>query len=135
MTAPLQSEFKPVDPIVFALNWFKPLGAANAIGAKRWATDLPKPYRWPSIVSASRVGFVQTVTLRMHTLAGTYTDAAREANRTDNRAQVLVDYPGWVPNLLWFEIVDAAHEEPYAAETVATRFVSEYRAAFSLIPS
>lgn len=133
MSAPLASSAKAIDPMVFALGWFRPLGAADATAAKRWATGLPKPYRWVTVISDPRAGYVSYPVIRVHTLAGTYTEAAREAIRTDNRAQVLVDYPGWVPNCLFAEITEAAHEEPYAAESVATRFVSEYRFGFSFV--
>ena len=135
MTAPLQSEYKPIDPMIFAINWFRPLGAANQIGAKKWSTGTGV-YRWFTIVDAPRRGYVMYPVIRAHTLvaggSNHYSEAGAEARRTDNRAQVLVDYPGWVPNLLWFAIDSSAHEEPYAAESVATRFVSEYRCAFAL---
>lgn len=133
MTVPLQSPYAPPDPMVFALNWYRPLGAADAIAAKRWAAGMKTPYRWISVVNNPRKGFTTYPVIRIHTLAATYTEAAREANRTDNRSQVLVEYPGYVPNLLFCEITEAAHEEPYAAESVATRFVSEIRCAFTLV--
>ena len=141
MSAPLQSGYKAINPYAFAVAWFGPLGAANAIGTKRWNVDLPKPYRWVSVPVNARGGsYVTAPIVRVHTLAGTFTDAAREADRTDNRAQVLVDYPGRdvtvggaTVRCLYAEILDAAHEEPYAAETVAVRFVSEYRFGFTLI--
>ena len=74
-------------------------------------------------------------------VAGTGTDAAREADRTDERFQMLVEYPGWntvmadgrVAHCDWAEIVSAAHEEPYGAESVVTRFVSEYRLGISRV--
>lgn len=133
MTVPLASTYKPVDPMVFALNWFKPLGATDAIGAKRWAAGMVMPYRWPKVIDNRRIGYVTHLSLSMNTLAATFTEAAREANRTDDRAQVLVDYTGWVPNLVRAKIVSAAHEEPYAADSVATRFVSEYLFVFALV--
>lgn len=142
MTAPLQSAYKAVDPLAFAIEWFKPLGAANAIGPKRWDTNLPKPYRWASVPtnSAGALTYTTRPVVRLHTLAATFEEAAREANRTDNRAQVLVDYPGWdvviggvTVRCNFAEILEWAHEEPYTAETVATRFVSEYRFGFTLI--
>lgn len=120
--------------MTFALNWWKPLGAPAQIGAKKWVAGGQTVYRWFTIIDAPRKGFVTRPVIRAHTLvSGTpnhYSDAGAEARRTDDHAQVLVEYPGWVPNLLWFEIASSAKEEPYAAESVATRFVSEYRAAF-----
>lgn len=135
MTAPLAAEYKAVDPILFTTSYFKPLGASNAIAPKRWATGMVMPYRWVEVVSNPRAAYASWPVVRVHTLAATYTAAAIEANRTDARAQVLVDYPGWPVTLpdssivkcFFAEITEAAHEEPYAAETVATRFVSEYR--------
>lgn len=141
MSAPLQAEFRAIDPIAFCLSYFAPLGNANAIAAKRWAVGLPKPYRWVSVISNPRLERASRPVVRVHTLAETYTEAAREANRTDERAQVLVDYPGWpvtlpggaVVRCFFAEILESAHEEPYAAESVATRFVSEYRFGLSFI--
>ncbi len=141
MTAPLQSAYKAVDPIAFGISYFRPLGAADAIAAKRWAAGMVMPYRWVSVVVDPRTMHASWPVVRVHTLAATFTDAAREGARTDNRAQVLVDYPGHdtvmpdgsVAHCFFAEILEAAHEEPYAAETVATRFVSEYRFGFSLV--
>jgi hypothetical protein len=141
MSAPLQAAFKAVDPIVFGINWFRPLGAPAAIAAKRWAAGMAMPYRWVSVASHPRVGYLSFPTIRVHTLAATYTEAAREAARTDERAQVLVDHPGWgttmpdgaIVSPIFAEIIESAHEEPYAAETVATRLVSEYRFGFKLV--
>lgn len=146
MTTPELSPYAAVDPMVFALNWFKPLGPANAIGAKRWATrdannaPMPLPYRWFTVFNTSAGQYLTRPVVRAHTIAATYTDAAREAKRTDARAQLLVDYPGYEVTVggltvrcQYAEILQWASEEPYAAETVATRFVSEYRFGFSLV--
>lgn len=141
MSAPLAAEYKAIDPILFGTSYFKPLGAANAIAPKRWAVGMVMPYRWVSVVSNAQTLHASYPTIRVHTLAATYTDAAREANRTDARAQVLVDYPGWPTTLpdgsivkcLFAAITEAAHEEAYAAETVATRFVSEYSFGISFV--
>lgn len=137
MTAPTTPGYRPVSPMAFALNWWKPLGTPTQIGAKKWTTGGSTVYRWFTIIDAPRRGFVTYPVFRAHTLvSGTpnhYTDAEAEARRTDDRAQVLVEYPGWVPNLLYFQIDSAAHEEAYGAESVATRFVSEYRCAFAMV--
>lgn len=136
MSAPLQAGYRPVDSLAFATAWFRPLATSAAhIGTKRWAAGMPLPYRIITRVTGARHDSADFAVIRVHTLAATYSDAAREANRTDSRAQVLVDYPGWsvtladgtVARCFFAEILEAAHEEPYAAETVATRFVSEYR--------
>lgn len=143
MTTPLAAEYKAVDPYVFGCTYFAPLGAANAIGTQPWNRDLPKPYRWISVVSNPRTDDASWPVIRVHTLAATFSEAAREAARTDDRAQVLVDYPGWLTTLpggqiatcFSAEILEGAHEEPYAAETVARRFVSEFRFGFALVPA
>lgn len=135
MTAPLRAEFRAINPIEFCVSYFKPLGDPTAIAAKRWSANLPMPYRWVSVISNPRHESASWPVVRVHTLAAKYSDAAREADRTDERAQVLVDYPGWpvtlpggvVVRCFFAEIIESAHEEPYAAESVATRFVSEYR--------
>jgi len=42
---------------------------------------------------------------------------------------------GRVVHCDWVEIIAAAHEEPYSAESVVTRFVSEYRLGLSFVPA
>lgn len=144
MTAPLKAEYVPVDDIAFAIAFFRPLAlSANHIAAKRWGTGMPLPYRFITRVGGGRDEQADYPVLRIHTLAATWPDAKRAGNDTDNRAQVLVDYPGWsvtLPNGVvahceWAEITESAHEEPYAAETVATRFVSEMRLCLPFVPA
>jgi hypothetical protein len=142
VTAPLKSEYTSVDPILFGISYFRPLAASpNAIAAKRWGSGMVLPYRWVSAPATTRTADASYSTIRLHVIAATFTDAARAGKDNDDRAQVLVDYPGWtfalpdgrVVACEWFEIPEAAHEEPYAAETVATRFVSEYKFGASLV--
>ena len=93
-----------------------------------WATGLPKPYRAVQRISGPHRRQRPAADLRTRSGA-TYTEAAREADRTDERFQMLVEYPGWntvmadgrVAHCDWAEIVSAAHEEPYGAESVVTR--------------
>lgn len=145
MTAPLQAEYVAVPAEVFLMNYLVPLVTATpwekAMAAKMWAADMPKPYRAVRRISGPRTADSDEPLMRVHTFGGTYTEAASEAAKNDDRVQVLVDYPGWgttLPSGLvvhcdWAEITDAAHEEPYGAESVVTRFVSEYRFGISLI--
>jgi hypothetical protein len=134
VSAPLQAGVKAIDPMAFGLNWFGVLAESKRhIAAKRWATGMPLPYRWITVVSNPRRGYVSYPLIRVHVIAATFGEASQEGIRNDDRAQVLVDYPGWAANCLWAEIVESAREEPYPAESVVTRFVSEYRFAFSLV--
>ena len=55
---------------------------------------------------------------------------------------MLVDYPGWsatvsgvVVTCDWIEITEGARHEPYGAEPVVERFVTEVKLALSLVPA
>lgn len=146
MTAPVNpGDIKALDAEVFLIAWLKPLvigAAANtSIGTKRWATGIPFPYRTVRRVTGSRTDDADYPTMWVDTFGATYGDAAREAGRTDDRMQRLVDYPGWdtvlpdgrVAHCDWAEISEAAHEEAYGAESVVTRFVSEYKLCLSFV--
>lgn len=150
MTAPLQADYKALSAEAFLIAWLKPLvtgsAASTSIGSKRWAVTsptMPLPYRTVHRVTGPRDSDGDYPTIWVDTLAGTYTAAAQEADRTDARFQVLVDNPTWgitlpdgrVAHCDWAEITAAAHEEAYGAETVVTRFVSEYRLCISLVPT
>lgn len=138
MTAPLQHDLKPANSVLFMLAWMMPLAAGTPqqeyVAAKRWATGLKLPYRYVTRIAGPMTEDADYPTLRIHTLASTLTAAYQEGDRTDSRLRVLADYPGWtvtlgglVYNCDWLEITEAAHEEPYGAETVVTRVVSECR--------
>ncbi|WP_349318989.1 hypothetical protein [Mycolicibacterium canariasense] len=79
--------------------------------------------------------------MRIHTFGATYPLAADAADVTDNRMLVLVDYPGYgvtlsdgsVVHCDWAEITEAAHQEPYGADTIVERFVTEVRLGLSLV--
>lgn len=145
MTAPLQSSRKAIPAEVFLSRWLLPIittsPAAAAIGSKRWGTGMVLPYRTVRRITGHRTVDGDYPVMFVDTFAATYSDAAREADRTDSRVQVLVDYPGWATTMPdgsrafceWAEISAAAHEEPYGAETVVTRFVSEYRFGLSFV--
>lgn len=115
----------------------------GAVGSKLWAVQsppMPLPYRTVRRISGPLTPYGDEPLMRVHTFAATYAEAATEAAKTDANILTLVNYPGWgttLPSGLvvtcdWAEITDAAHEEPYGAESVVTRFVSEYRFSLSL---
>jgi hypothetical protein len=145
MTAPLQHDLKAVNAEVFLSAWLLPLiattPASEAIGSKRWAAGMVLPYRTVRRITGMRTIDADLPMMRVDTLAASYTDAAREADRTDSRVMVLVNNPEWgipMPDgstafCEWAEISAAAHEEPYAAQSVVTRFVSEYRFGLSFV--
>jgi hypothetical protein len=113
----------------------------GSVGSKLWSVGLPLPYRTVRRISGALDPYGDEPLMRVHTFAPTYSAAAAEAARTDANILQLVDYPGWgttLPSGLvvhcdWAEITEAAHEEPYGAESVVTRFVSEYRFGISLV--
>lgn len=115
----------------------------GAVGSALWSSKLPVPYRACRRIAGPLTPYGDEPLMRVHTFAATYSEAATEAAKTDANILTLVNYPGWattLPNGLvvncdWAEITDAAHEEPYGAESVVTRFVSEYRFSLSLVPA
>lgn len=155
MTAPVNpGDIKALDSEAFLIAWFSPLvtgpTAAKSIGTKLWVSGMPLPYRAVRRVTGSRTDDADYPVMWVHTYAGgnsdpdkNYGDAARAAGITDDRMQRLVDYPGWdtvlpdglVAHCDWAEISEAAHEEAYGAESVVTRFVSEYKLCLSFVPA
>lgn len=147
MSAPLKPELTFIFAEVFLQCYLAPLTSVTpwqkAIASDMWAAGLPKPYRAVRRISGVRDLYTDEPLMRVHTFADTYTAAATEAGRTDDRVQVLVNYPGYgvtlpdgrVVHCDWAEISEAAREEPYAASSVVKRFVSEYRFGLSLVPA
>lgn len=145
MTAPLHGEYVAVPAESFLMCYLAPLVDSvpwqAAMAPKMWVAGAPKPYRAVRRLAGARTLYTDEPLMRVHTFAGSYTEASDEAAKNDERVQVLVDYPGWgttLPSGLvvhcdWAEIVSAAHEEPYGAESVVTRFVSECRFGLSLV--
>ncbi len=115
----------------------------GSVGSKLWTAGMPLPYRTVRRLAGPLTPYGDEPLMRVHTFAATYSAAATEAAKTDANILTLVDYPGWgttLPSGLvvhcdWAEITEAAHEEPYGAESVVTRFVSEYRFSISLVPA
>jgi len=147
MSAPLKPDLTAVNAEVFMRAWLLPIvttsPAAAGIGSKLWATGLPKPYRAVRRVTGPQTEYTDEPVMHVHTFGADYSSAAAAAMATDDRVRVLVEYPGWGTTLSdgrvvhcdWVEIIAAAHEEPYSAEAVVTRFVSEYRLGLSFVPA
>lgn len=145
MTAPLQPDSTAINAEIWLRAWLLPIvtttPAAAAIGSKLWATGLPKPYRAVRRVTGPQTLYSDEPVMHVHTFGSSYGEAATAAMATDDRVRVLVEYPGWTTELsdgrkvccTWAKIDAAAHEEPYSAESVVTRFVSEYRFALSFV--
>lgn len=141
MTAPLQHHLKAPLAVHFLTAWYLPITEPARVGAKRWTAGGPLPYRAIVRVSGHMTSDADYPLMRVHTFAPNITEALLEGQKTDDRMQILVDYPGWgtvmpngkVAHCDWAEISEAAHEEPYAAESVVTRMVSEYRLGLSLV--
>ena len=142
MTAPLQHDQTVVPAEVFLRSWLLPIAAtAGAVGSKLWATGLPVPYRAVRRISGALTLDSDEPLMRVHTFGATYSAASIEAAKTDSRLLVLADYPGWSAPLSsgtrvscdWVECTEAAIEQPYSAESVVTRFVSEFRLGITLV--
>lgn len=150
MTAPLQASLRAVNAEAFLRAWLLPIVTTSPAGAgvgwKLWnpaaSPPMPKPYRAVRRISGPRTRYCDEPLMRVHTFGADQAEAGREADKTDSRVQVLVDYPGWnttvsgvVVHCDWAEIVEAAYEVPYSAESVVMRYVSEYRFGISLTPA
>lgn len=143
MTAPLKPGTDAVNAEVFLRAWLLPIvtttPAAAGIGSKMWATGLPKPYRTVRRITGPQTDYSDEPVMHVHTFGSDYSSASVAAMATDDRVRVLMEFPGWNTTLSdgrivhcdWVEIIAAAHEESYGAESVVTRFVSEYRLGLS----
>lgn len=143
MTTPLQPDTTAVNAEVFLRAWLLPIvtttPAAGGIGSKMWAAGLPKPYRAVRRITGPQTIYSDEPVMHVHTFGSSYDSAALAAMATDDRVRVLMEFPGWNTTLSdgrivhcdWVDIIAAAHEEPYSAESVVTRFVSEYRLGMS----
>lgn len=140
MTAPHKPDTTAVNAEVFLRAWLLPIAAGpGSVGSKMWATGSPKPYRAVRRVTGPQTIYSDEPVMHVHTFGADYSSASLAATATDDRVRVLVEYPGWATTLpdgrkvccTLAKIVAAAHEEPYSAESVVTRFVSEYRFVLS----
>jgi hypothetical protein len=124
----------PPNPVAFVLAWLLPLAAAPAnLGAKRWEAGGPLPYRMVRLIDGTDDQISTNSLIRVHTFAGDYTTASREADATHRRMLVLADdpltdvaLPGGTANCEWLT-AKLPHEESYASSAVVSRFVAEYR--------
>lgn len=147
MSAPLKPETTSIPAEVWLRGWLLPIvtttPAGAAVGSKLWATGLPKPYRAVRRITGPQTEYTDEPVVHVHTFGSDYASAASAAMATDDRMRVLVEYPGWgvtlsdgrVVHCDWVEIIAAAHHEPYSAESVVERFVSEYRLGLSFVPA
>lgn len=134
MTAELYGSIAP-NSQSFVLAHLLPLaGDWGHLGAKSWTTGMVLPYRMVTLIPGPSDLISSYSTVRTHTFAKTFTEANNEAWNTHRRMLVLADDPltnvvmsdGSIANCEWLEVSEEPHEEPYAAESVVTRFVSEY---------
>lgn len=142
MSAPVQLDETAVPAEVFLRARLMLTDATpGGVGRKLWATGMTKPYRAVRRISGPVTPYGDEPLMRIHTFGATYEQAATEAAKTDDNLLVLVNYPGWgttLPNGLvvhcdWAEITEAARHEPYGAESVIERFVTEVRFGISLV--
>ncbi|HOW92890.1 MAG TPA: hypothetical protein PLF91_00165 [Mycolicibacterium fallax] len=133
MTADLYDR-KVTPAEVFLRAWLIPLATDPAlVGSQRWAAGMGLPYRMVRRLSGPTDLISDFPTVRVHTFAATYTDAAREADRTHRRMLLLArDLPdvtvasGVVASCASCDVLTGPREEPYGAESVVVRFICEY---------
>lgn len=152
MTTPLKPELEAVPAEVWLRAWLLPIVTttpqAAGVGTALWKplaaplTPMPKPYWAVERISGPQTEYTDEPLMWIHSFAETRSAAALAGAAADDRVRVLLEYPGWgvtlsdgrVVHCDWVEIVSAAHHEPYGAESVIDRFVSEYRFGLSLTP-
>ncbi len=141
MSVELHDEAPP-QAIAFVLAHLLPLAVStDRLGSKRWKAGMPTPYRMVSGFGGPNDGFTQWSTIRVHDFGATETEAQREAIRTERRMQILIRKPytdvvmadGRIANCEWCEHVDGPREEPYSAESVVVRLITEYNFAHSFV--
>lgn len=144
MTSPTSLDVNQVPAEVFLRARMLPIASGpGAVGSGMWHPKLPTPYRACRRITGALTPYSDEPLMRVHTFGKTYSEAADEAAKTDANLLVLVDYPGWDTTLPdgrvihcdWAEITEAARHEPYSAESVVERFVTEVRFGLSLVPA
>lgn len=148
MSGPLSHYLEAVNAEAFLRSWLLPIvttsPAARGVGSALWnpsaQVPMPLPYRAVRRISGAITTDGDSPLVRIHTFAKDYPTAMSEAAKTDARLLVLVNYPGWpttiggvVVHCDWIEITEGARHEPYGAETVVERFVTEVRLGLSLV--
>lgn len=143
MTAELYGQAPP-NPQAFILAHLLPLsdGDTDKLGAKRWQAGMPVPYRMVCIIPGPSDLVAAYCKVRLHTFHTDYTDCSHAADVGHRRMLVLADDPlfdvpmadGATANCTALDVTEEPHEEPYAAESVVTRFVSEYDMILGFTP-
>jgi hypothetical protein len=132
----------------FLRAWLLPIVGTSpvdrGVGSALWNPSaqpvMPLPYRAVRRISGAITPYSDEPLMRVHSFGATYSAASTAGRATDDRLLVLVDYPGWsttvsgvVVTCDWAEITEGARHEPYGAETVVERFVTELRLGLSLV--
>lgn len=148
MTAPFSLGEQVGNAEGFLRSWLLPIvtpsPAARGVGSALWnpsaQVPMPLPYRAVRRVSGAITPYSDEPLMRVHSFGADYSAASAAGRATDDRLLVLVDYPGWsatvggvVVTCDWAEITEGARHEPYGAETVVERFVTELRLGLSLV--
>ena len=153
MTAPLKPDTDAVPAEVFLRAWLlgivqtSPTGAG--VGWELWKpksaplTPMPLPYRAVRRITGPQTIYTDTPTMHVHSFGRTYAEASTAGSATDDRMRVLMEHPGWgvtlsdgrVVHCDWVDIPDAAHHEPYSAESIVERFVTEVVLGLSFVPA
>lgn len=110
------------------------------LAAKKWEAGGPLPFFWASCPSVPEDDWASFPVVRFNTIAAKFSTAMTLARQAHRRMLVLVDDPlfevvlpsGRIADLEYCEVISGPHEVPYAAESVATRVVSEYRLALTI---
>lgn len=134
----------------FLRAWMLPIvtssPAARGVGSALWnpaaQIAMPLPYRAVRRISGPITPYSDEPLMRVHSFGTDYSAASAAGRDTDDRLLVLVNYPGWsatvsgvVVTCDWAEITEGARHEPYGAEAVVERFVTEVRLGLSLVPA
>lgn len=134
MTVELHDEAPP-NAEAFVIAWLLPLaGGYDKIGSKMWAAGMPKPYFMVRRITGGTDLITDYPLMRVHTFAASYTEASHKAWDAHRRMLMLANDPlldvtmpdGSLANCEWLCADEGPHEEPYAAESVVTRFIAEY---------
>jgi len=143
MTADLYELAAP-NAEAFVRAWLLPLaGDPSLVGSQRWTAGMGLPYRAVSRLGGDSDLIIDVAVLRVHTFAATYTDAAREADRTHRRMLLLGLDPlaevtlagGITASCSSLDRATGPAEQPYGAETVVTRFISDYTLTLRFAPA
>lgn len=128
----------------FVRAWLLPLAAdPSLVGSARWTAGIGLPYRAVTRLGGDSDLIADVASMRIHTFAATYTDAAREAYLTHRRMLLLAEDPlatvalpgGVVASCSSLDRAIGPAEQAYGAETVVTRFISEYTLTLRFAPA